>query len=144
MGTVHARTSARRIEVVNVRTVRRIIVGAVSAAAILATASAPGAQDVVELRIRGRYFSDPATVRITVAVEPNADNRTLRVEADGDRLYRSSEVVLEGENGKKIHTVEFKNLPAGYYTIRAEVLSRAQIRGAAEELVVVGDPGDGQ
>jgi hypothetical protein len=129
---------------VSVRTVHRMILGAVSAAALLAIPLDTAAQDVVEIRMRGRYFSDPATVRITVAVEPDSANRTLRVEADGDRLYRSSEVVLEGENGKKIHTVEFKNLPAGYYTIRAAVLSQATVRGAAEELVVVGDPGDQQ
>jgi hypothetical protein len=114
-----------------------------AAAAVVLVAGAPGitAQDVVEIRLRGRYFIDPATVRITIAVEPNEDNRTLRIEADGDKLYRSSEVVLDGENGKRIHSVEFKNLPAGYYTIRAAVLSSAQVRGAAEELLVVGDPG---
>lgn len=128
----------------SVRTIHRLVLGALSAAALLATPLAVAAQDVVEIRMRGKYFSDPATVRITVAVEPNADNRALRIEADGDRLYRSSEVVLEGENGKKIHTVEFRNLPAGHYTIRAAVLSQASVRGAAEELVVVGDPGDQQ
>ena len=122
--------------------VRRVILGTATAASFLIGPSVAAAQDVVELRIRGRYFSDPATVRITVAVEPNADNRMLRIEADGDRLFRSSEVVLEGENGQKIHTVEFKNLPAGSYTIRAAVLSSAHVRGAAEELVVVGDPQD--
>jgi len=129
---------------VSVRTIHRLVLGALSAAALLATPLAVAAQDVVEIRMRGKYFSDPATVRITVAVEPNADNRALRIEADGDRLYRSSEVVLDGENGKKIHTVEFRNLPAGHYTIRAAVLSQASVRGAAEELVVVGDPGDQQ
>jgi hypothetical protein len=121
---------------------RRVILGTATAASFLIGSSPAAAEDVVELRIRGRYFSDPATVRITVAVEPNADNRMLRIEADGDRLFRSSEVVLEGENGQKIHTVEFKNLPAGSYTIRAAVLSAAQVRGAAEEFLVVGDPQD--
>jgi len=123
-----------------VRNFRRVILGAVSAAALFVGPAALGAQDVVELRIRGRYYSDPATVRITVAVEPNADNRLLRIEADGDRLYRSSEVPLEGENGQKVYTLEFRNLPAGNYTIRAAVLSRAAVRGAAEQFLVVGEP----
>jgi hypothetical protein len=126
---------------VKARTLRRIVLAAAAASSIAAGTIA-AAQDVVEIRLRGRYYSDPATVRITIAVEPNADNRTLRIEADGDRLYRSSEVTLEGEHGKRIHTMEFKNLPAGYYTIRAAVLSNAQVRGAAEELLVVGDPGE--
>lgn len=128
----------------NVRKVRLYLLGAATAASLFIGFSPAAAQDVLELRIRGRYFSDPATVRIMVAVEPNADNRTLRVEADGDRLFRSSELVLEGENGKRLHTVEFKNLPAGSYTIRAAVLSAADVRGAAEEYVIVGDPGDQQ
>src|SRR5688572_9277911 len=122
-------------------TVGRMMLGAASAVALVVGASGITAQDVVEIRLRGRYFNDPATVRITIAVEPNVDNRTLRIEADGDKLYRSSEVVLDGENGRRIHSVEFKNLPAGSYTIRAAVLSSAQVRGAAEEILVVGDPG---
>jgi len=129
---------------VTVRILRRVILGAVGTASLFVGSSLVAAQDVVEIRLRGRYFSDPATVRITVAVQPNADNRALRVEADGDRLFRSSEVVLEGEDGKRLHTLEFKNLPAGSYTIRAAVLSSAQVRGAAEEFLVVGDPADPQ
>jgi hypothetical protein len=129
---------------VTVRTLRRIILGAAGAASLFMGSSLVAAQDVVEIRLRGHYFTDPATIRITVAVEPNAENRALRIEADGDTLFRSSEVVLEGEAGKRIHTVEFKNLPAGNYTIRAAVLSSAQVRGAAEEFLIVGDPGDQQ
>ena len=119
----------------NVRTV-------LVAAAVLTAGSSITAQDVVEIRLRGRYFSEPATIRITVAVEPHERNRTLVIQADGERLFRSSELELAGQNGKRIHTFEFKNLPAGYYTIRAEVHSSARIRGAAEELLVVGDPGE--
>ena len=115
---------------------------ALAAAAVLMAGSSIAAQDVVEIRLRGRYFSEPATVRITVAVEPHERNRTLVIQADGDRLFRSSEMELAGENGKRLHTFEFKNLPAGYYTIRAEVHSSARVRGAAEEMLVVGDPGD--
>src|SRR5690606_3402290 len=78
-------------------------------AAVLAAAIVGGrAADIVEIRVSGRYFSEPATVRITVAVEPDAANRTLRIEADGDRLYRSTEVTLEGATEKRLHTIEFK------------------------------------
>ena len=115
---------------------------ALAAAAVLIAGIALPAQDVVEIRLRGRYFSEPATVRLTVAVQPHERNRTLVIQADGDRLFRSSAMELAGENGKRLHTFEFKNLPAGHYTIRAEVHSSAQVRGAAEELLVVGDPGE--
>jgi hypothetical protein len=129
---------------VGVRTLRRVICGAAVAALVSSSFGSwlAAAQDVVEIRLRGRYFTDPATIRITVAVEPDAANRALRIEADGDRLFRSTEVMLEGESGQRIHTVEFKNLPAGNYTIRAAVLSGRNVRGAAEEFLVVGDPGN--
>lgn len=122
--------------------VRRLVLGAASAVALAVSTIALGAQEVVEIRLRGRYFSEPATIRITVAVQPDAKNRSLVILADGDRMFRSSQVALDGEHGQRIHTVEFKNLPAGYYVVRAEVHSSADIRGAAEELLVIGDPGN--
>jgi hypothetical protein len=100
------------------------------------------AQGVVEIRMRGRYLSEPATVEITIAVEPNAHNRVLRVEADGEQLFRCTEVQLQGAKEQRIHVVEFKNLPAGYYAVRAQVLSGADVRGTAEHELVVGEPAD--
>jgi hypothetical protein len=135
--------------IVTRRTFRNIIWSA-AASTILATghstslgtgAVSVDAQDVVEIRLRGRYFSEPANVRITVAVEPDADNRVLRIEADGDRLFRSSQVTLSGARDRRLHTVEFKNLPAGSYTVRAQVLSNVEVRGAAEDRLIVAGVG---
>jgi hypothetical protein len=124
---------------VNVRTT---LATALAATALLgATAFQTFAADVVEIRLRGHFFTEPATLQITIAVEPDAANRTLRIEADGDRLFRSTEVKLDGESDKRIHIVEFKNLPAGSYELRAEVLSQDKVRGmATQELVVAGGP----
>ncbi len=100
------------------------------------------ARDVVEIRLHGRYFIEPATVRILVAVEPDAENRALRIEADGDQMYRSSELTLTGANDKRLHSIEFRNLPAGSYTLRAEVRSSHDIRGSAtHDLIVTGSGG---
>jgi len=89
------------------------------------------AGETVDIRINGHYFTAPATVQLVIAVEPNAANRTLRIEADGDQMYRSTEVTLEGQSEKRLHSVEFKNLPAGTYEVRAEVLSTSDVRGMA-------------
>jgi hypothetical protein len=109
-------------------------------AALVGTAALQGiAGEIVEIRLRGHYFAEPATVQVTVAVEPDEANRVLRVEADGDRLYRSTEVELSGDTDKRLHTIEFKNLPAGEYELRAEVLSSDKVRGmASQELFVSG------
>ena len=112
------------------------------AAVIICGPVAAGTKEVVEIRVRGRYFTEPATIRVTVAVEPDESNRSLLIAADGDRLFRSSEVSLDGDNGQRLHTVEFKNLPAGQYVLRAEVRSVEQVRGIAEEVLVVGTPSE--
>jgi hypothetical protein len=98
------------------------------------------AKDNVEIRLNGRFFAEPATVQLIVAVEPNAENRRLRVEADGDSMYRSTEIDLAGDKEQRLHTVEFKNLSAGGYTLRAQVLSNDSVRSQAEqEIMVTGD-----
>jgi hypothetical protein len=59
--------------------------------------AAPGdATEVVSIIIKGTYFTEPATVRFLVAVEPNEKNRFLWVEAESVDLYRASEVPLDG------------------------------------------------
>ena len=109
-----------------------------------ATALPGNAADLVQIRINGHFFAEPATVQLRVSVEPDQANRTLRIEADGDRLFRSTEVNLDGISEKRLHVVEFKNLPAGAYEVRAEVLSADTVRGTATgELMVLG-AGDSQ
>ena len=106
------------------------------AAALIQTGAA---KDVVEIRLRGHYFAEPATVQITVAVEPAADHRALVIEADGEKYFRSSVLALAGENEKRLHTVEFKSLPAGVYVLRAQVRSTEDILATAtQDLVVTG------
>ena len=109
------------------------------AATIVSLAAIGSARETVEIRLRGHYYSEPATVQITVMVEPAAANRALVVEADGERYYRSSALTLEGEAEKRLHSVEFKNLPAGNYTLRAQVRSVDDVLAmATQDLVVTG------
>ena len=108
--------------------------------------TAPGspAKELVEITVRGHYFAAPATVPITVAVEPGSSNRRLVVEADSDDYFRSSAVELDGENEKRLHRVEFKSLPEGQYVLRARVLSKGDVvlGSATGGLVVTGAGGE--
>jgi hypothetical protein len=120
---------------------RRAIGCALTAAFVMALGSTtPGsAADVVDIRLNGMYFSEPATVRLMVAVEPHEANRVLSVEADSEDLYRASEITLSGADEKRLHAVAFKNLTAGHYVLRAEVRSSSGVRGmAVREVVVTG------
>jgi hypothetical protein len=98
------------------------------------------AKEIVEITIRGHFYPAPATVPITIAVEPGENNRALTVEMDSDDFYRSSTIDLDGKNEKRLHMVEFRSLPAGAYVVRAEVRSKSQVLGTAvNELVVTGE-----
>ena len=97
------------------------------------------AKEIVEITLRGHFFSAPATIPITIAVEPSADNRVLVVEADSEDYYRSSAIELDGENEKRLHSVWLKSLPAGEYVVRAQVKSKTDVLGtASQDLVVMG------
>jgi hypothetical protein len=120
--------------------IRRTLSG-LSLTALFATMTMmPGdAAEVVELRLHGHYFAEPATVHVTITVEPDAQNRVLRIEADSQQMFRGSEISLDGANEKRVHSIQFKNLPAGFYTLRAEVRSATEVRGSArQELTVTG------
>ena len=119
---------------------RRFIAWTTLTAALATTLAMPGdAGEVVEIRLRGRYFSEPATVQITVAIEPAKNHRALVIEADGESYFRSSSLTLAGEGEKRLHSVEFKNLPAGAYVLRAQVRSSEDVLATAtQDLVVTG------
>jgi len=107
---------------------------------LMAVSGTVGAKDNVEIRISGHFFAEPATVQMIIAVEPNSENRTLRVEADGDNMFCATEVPLSGDKEQRLHTIQFKNLAAGEYTLRAQVLSNSAVRSQAEQgIMVTGD-----
>jgi hypothetical protein len=114
----------------------------VAIAAVVIVSAVTAGRQVVEIHLRGHYFPEPATVRMTVAVEPHAQNRLLRIEADGDAMYRATEVELSGEADKRLHLVELRNLAAGSYVLRAEVRSSNAVIGqATQELTVTASAG---
>jgi hypothetical protein len=122
---------------VGTNAVIRFILGTAIVASTTAVAGSR-AEESVRIQIPGRYYSEPASVNIMVAVQPNQQNRLLRVEADGDNFFRSSDIELNGEEGGKYHTMWFKNLPAGQYTVRATVLSGSgEVAQAQAPLLVI-------
>lgn len=121
----------------------RILSATLIAAALAAAAVRTGtASDVVEIRPSGRYLRAPATMRLTVLVEPNAANRTLRVEMDGADMFNATELPLEGASEKRVHAIQFNAVPAGLYRLRAAVFSAHDVRGTALGSVeVIESPG---
>ena len=68
-------------------------------------------------------------------------NRTLRIEADGDEMFRASELSLERRHARSGCThLRSRICSAGYYTLRAQVLSTRMTSAApaTQEVVVTG------
>ena len=95
------------------------------------------AEQIVEIMLRGHYYSAPATVIVNVAIQPDAANHKLLIEAESERFVRSSLIELQGDGDRRIHTIQFKSLPEGEYTLRAEVRSRTEVRGQALQTLTV-------
>ena len=79
--------------------VRNIIRCAALILPLSALSGTVGAKDNVEIRLSGHFYAEPATVQMIVAIEPNAENRTLRVEADGATCSARPRVALAGDKG---------------------------------------------
>lgn len=62
----------------------------------------------------------PATLRITVKVEPQADNRMVRIIIDdGENYFRSTDLPLNGDKAVKTQQLFFPHIPPGDYDITA-------------------------
>ena len=86
------------------------------------TASADDPERPLHVRISPTMAHAPADLYIYVSVARRPDNRLLRVSAESDDFFRSSETQLDGENSARVTVVRFRELPAGDYEIRAELI----------------------
>jgi hypothetical protein len=73
----------------------------------------------VSMRASPSIAFAPANLVVQTRVEAAAVNRALEVIADSGHFYRSSEIPLDGEHAPRTLMVEFRDLPAGRYDIRA-------------------------
>lgn len=80
-----------------------------------------GAEKAISLRVTPQMAAAPATVSITVYVEPNQKNRVLVIEDDSEAYYRSSHLELDGEKAARTHVLMFRGLPPGEHRVSASV-----------------------
>lgn len=86
------------------------------------TASADDPERPLHVRISPTMAHAPADLYIYVSVARRPDNRLLRVSAESDDFFRSSETQLDGEYSARVTVVRFRELPPGDYEIRAELI----------------------
>ena len=117
----------------------KILKFAVVVAALAVLAGAPAkAKDMVSVRVSPNIAMAPATVRVVVTVEPDADNRELELVADSGVFYTSSTVQLDGSKAPRLQSFVLKELPAGTYEVSAVVVQKnGDGRKAVAEYVIL-------
>ena len=102
-----------------------IFCGAMFLSAVALDASQP-----VRVRVSPQNAMAPADILVYVTVERSAENRLLRVSAESEDFFRSSELSLQGEGSARISILHFRELPAGEYDVRADVIGTTGQRRA--------------
>lgn len=109
-------------------------------ACLVAAAPPLGAKNAVSLRVTPQMSAAPATVSITVYVEPNEKNRVLVIEDDSEAYYRSSHLELDGANAARTHALRFRGLPPGEHRVIASVHGTNGFRAVVSTTVLVVGP----
>lgn len=110
----------------------------IAACVVLTGAVTTNAREAVGLRVSPNISMAPATVRVLVTVEPDANNKELVLEADSGSFYTSSVVQLDGDKSSRSQTFLFKELPAGTYEVTARVVQRnGDVHKASGEYMVL-------
>lgn len=110
-------------------------------ACLVAVTPARGAEKAVALHVTPRLAASPATVSITVTVEPNEKNRMLVIEDDSGIYYRSSHVQLDGEGAARTHVLRYRGLPPGEHRVSASVHGTNGFREVVSTTVLIVGPG---
>jgi hypothetical protein len=117
---------------------RCLMAGGLAAIVMLRTGPLVAAVQPLDVQLSQSFATAPASVLVTIYVEQDPRNRALRIEADGDQMFTSSDVVLEGEREKRVHSVRLKGLAAGAYRVTVELLSADGVRASAVRTLLVG------
>jgi len=97
----------------------RLTLAAITTIGLLIATGQTAASEKLTLRVTPNVSSAPSTVIVRAYVTPNAQNRTLFVEADSGSFYRSSEIQLEGDKAPTLTEFRLNSLPSGEYVVSA-------------------------
>jgi hypothetical protein len=99
-----------------------------------------GAADRVYIRVWPATSMAPSSFMVRVIMERHASNRWIKVTVESDAYFGSSEGQLEGERSSRLRIVQFRDVPAGTYAVRAVVLDQERdvISSAHTTAMVIG------
>lgn len=88
-------------------------------------------------RVAPAFAVAPAEVRVEILVEPSDDNRGLDIVVDSSDYYRNSTISLDGARAPRFHTVEYRGMPAGTYTVLVRLRARQGVSRAVQHTLLV-------
>jgi hypothetical protein len=100
------------------------LVSVISLATVALVALFPGATtatDRVAFKLSSTVMNVFGELHATVRVDPQDENRVLRVSLDGPLYYASTDVQLDGAGAARIHDMWWRFLPPGEYSVTATV-----------------------
>jgi hypothetical protein len=104
-------------------TIVGVLMSGVGVNAAPGVAKSPSSTDAsakkLDVRVSGSASTAPATLRWTLFVGSHPDNRLLRVSIDGEAMFQSSDIPLEGADSARSHFVSWRDIPAGDYIVTA-------------------------
>jgi hypothetical protein len=110
---------------------------------VVALASAPQpaaarAADRVYIRVWPTTSMAPSHFLVRVIIDRNASNRWIKVTAQSADYFGSSEGQLDGERSSRLRVVQFREVPAGSYEVRALVFDgNGDLTGSAQASAIV-------
>lgn len=112
---------------------------------VLTSVTRSDANECMSMQVSPRQALAPVNLRVSVRVEPDAENRVLTIVADSQEFYRSSQIQLEGDRAPKTFTIEYPHVPGGQYEVTSVLFNsrgreRATIHETARVVPVGGEP----
>jgi len=96
-----------------------------------------GSTERLTMKVSPALTVAPGFVRIEARLERDASNRVVRIIAESDDFYRSSDIPVDGENGPNIAVVDLRQLPTGVYQVTSILVGTHGERAAATRILRV-------
>jgi hypothetical protein len=95
------------------------------------------ANDFLQLHV-SPVLSERGDMLVQVLVTRDAENQWMKVTAESEGYYSSSEMELEGEYSPRVKVIRFRGVPAGWYEVTGTVFDHRQhVKGLARRSVMV-------
>ena len=105
---------------------------------LLMVALPADAGDKLAMRVSPAFSYEPTNLTIHLSIEPDSENRVIRVIAESGKFYRSSEIELDGDRAPRTSVFQYRGVPAGDYEVRSVLLgARGQERATVSRAVTV-------